>query len=134
MLIPSIGFQGNCDEAINYYKEVLGAEVKTINHFKDAPEDHGMEESLPPNFVMYSEVVLFGTTMVMADGMKRPMKGEEENFWFTLSFDCPKETTSVFNKLADGGRVIEALAPQFWVSLSGDVVDRFGICWNVSAI
>ena len=125
MLIPAISFRGNCDEAITYYKEVLGAEVKTINYFRDAPPDIGMD--LPPNFVMYSEVLLFGATFVMCDGAEKPL----ESFWLQLMFDTAEEVTSVFNKLADGGKVDEALEPQFFASLSGNVNDRFGVHWNI---
>jgi len=126
MLIPVIGFQGNCDEAITYYKEVLGAEVKMISHFCDAPADSGMD-SLPPNFVMYSEVVIFGTTFVMCDGMEKPL----QSFWMQAMFDSAEEVTAVFNKLADGGEIVEPLAPQFFASLSGSVKDRFGVEWNI---
>ena len=125
--LPSIGFPGNCDEAITYYKEMLGAEVKEIIYFSDAPPDSGMD--LPPNFVAYSEVLLFGTPIMMTDGMETPMSGE--HFWFTLSFDSAEEATSIFNKLAAGGQILEPLAPQFWASLNGSVKDRFGITWNI---
>jgi len=124
MLIPAIGFQGNCDEAIHFYKEIFGAEVKRINYFRDSGVD---ELSLPPNFVMYSEVSMFGTTFVMCDGLEKPL----ESFWMQLMFDTAEEVTSVFNKLADGGEVIDALEPQFWASLNGHVNDRFGVPWNV---
>ncbi|MCL2572064.1 MAG: VOC family protein [Defluviitaleaceae bacterium] len=127
MLKPAVGFQGNCDEAITYYKEVLGAEVKDVSYFRDAPADSGMDVSLPPNFVMYSEVTLYGVTFVMTDGMEKPPEG----FWMQLSFDTVDEVTAVFDKLADGGKVVEALAPQFYAALTGDVVDRFGVQWNV---
>jgi len=126
MLIPAIGFQGNCDEAITYYKEVLGAEVKTISHFRDAPANSGMDD-LPPNFVMYSEVSIFGTTFVMCDGLEKPL----QSFWMQVMFDSAEEVTSVFNKLADVGEIIEPLAPQFWASLNGNVKDSFGVEWNV---
>jgi len=55
MLIPTISFQGNCDEALTFYKEALNATVKDIAYFRDAPPNSGMDESLLPNFVMRSE-------------------------------------------------------------------------------
>ena len=127
MLIPAISFQGNCDDAITYYKETFGAEVKRINYFSEVSEVAGMDMSTPPNFVTYSEVSLFGTTFMMSDGAEKPLEG----FWLQLMFDTAEEVISVFNKLADGGEVIEALAPQFWASLNGNVSDRFGVHWNV---
>ena len=126
MLIPAIGFQGNCDDAITYYKEILGAEIKRINYARDADPDMGMD--LPPNFVMYSEVAIHGTTFMMSDGMEKPL----ESFWMLLTFDTPEEVTAIFNKLAEGGEIVEPLAPQFYASLTGDVRDRFGVLWSVS--
>ena len=128
MLIPAIGFQGNCEEAIHFYKEVLGAEVKTISCFRDAPEDSGMDASTPPNFVLYSEVSIFGVTFMMTDGMEKPLEG----FWMQLAFHTPEEVTSTFNKLADGGTIVEALSAELYGHLMGSVTDRFGVPWNVS--
>jgi len=129
MLIATISFQGNCDEALTFYKEALGAQVKEVAYFRDAPPDSGMDESLPPNFVMHSEVSIFGTQITMTDGGTAPITGDY--FSLMLAFDSGEEVTSVFNKLADGGRVVNALAPQFWATLCGDVQDRFGIHWHI---
>ena len=111
MLIPTIHFQGNCDEAITFYKEILGAEIREIAYAKDAPADVGMD-SLPPNFVMHSEIQLFGTTICMTDGAETA--GGIENFSYMVMFDTADEVTTVFNKLAEGGNVVEPLAPQFF--------------------
>jgi len=129
MLYTSISFQGNCDEALTFYKEALGAEVDEVAYFRDAPPDSGMDESLPPNFVMHSNVLISGTHIIMTDGGAAPIAGDY--FTLMLSLDSAEEVTSIFNKLADGGKVIEELAPQFWATLCGDVQDRFGINWHI---
>jgi len=129
MLITSISFQGNCDEALEFYKKALGADVKDVAYFRDAPEDSGMDESLPPNFVMHSEVMIYGTQITMTDGGTAPIKGDY--FSLMLALDSVEEVTSAFNNLADGGQVIEALGTQFWAALCGDVQDRFGINWHI---
>ena len=127
---PTISFPGNCDEAIAYYKEVLGAEVKTIVYNGSDPADPSMDESLPPNFVTYSEVLLFGTTVMMTDGAEKKMSCD--NFSFTLSLNSEDEVTDIFNKLAEVGEVVEALGAEFSGYLMGCVNDRFGISWTVS--
>ena len=48
-----------------------------------------------------------------------------------LNYDTPEEVRLAFDKLAEGGKVVEALAPQFWSSLYGYVTDRFGVSWQV---
>jgi len=129
MLNTAISFQGNCDEALTFYKETLGAKVKNVAYFRDAPPDSGMDESLPPNFVMHSEVSIFDAQIIMTDGGSSSIAGDY--FSLMLSLDSAEEVTSTFNSLADGGQVIEALAPQFWAALCGDVQDRFGIHWHI---
>jgi len=129
MLTTSISFQGNCDEAIAFYKEALGAEVKNVAYFRDAPPDSGMDASLPPNFVMHSEVLIFGTQITMTDGGTAPITGDYFSLLITL--DSADAVTFAFNKLAQGGQITNALAPQFWAALCGDVQDRFGIHWHI---
>jgi len=129
MLIPCIHFPGNCDEAIAFYKKTLGAEVKEINYFRDRPENSGMDDNLPPNFVMNSDLLIFGSPMMMTDGGEKQLTGD--SFSFCICLDSTEEVTAVFNKLADGGKIVEALAPQFWASLYGMVEDRFGVGWQV---
>ena len=125
----TISFQKDCDKAIAFYKEALGAEVKEIAYFRDAPEDSGMDPSFPPDFVMHSEVLIKGTTVIMTDGGTAPITGDY--FSLMLDFDTAEEVTATYNKLADGGKAIAPLQTQFWAALCGDVQDRFGIHWHI---
>jgi uncharacterized glyoxalase superfamily protein PhnB len=129
MLIPTIHFPDNCDEAIAFYKDVLGAQVKEIAYAKDAPADLDMEDC-PPNFVMYSELVINGGTISMTDGGEAALASD--SYSFMISYDTEEETNTIFNKLADGGNVTDPLAPQFWAPLYGFVRDKFGVGWSVS--
>jgi len=131
MIYPCISFQGNCNDAIAFYKEVLGAQVKSISHFKDTPADDAwaMSVSLPPDFVADSEVIIDGQSVMMTDGgQSRPTA---EYFSFCLTKDTAEEVKAIFNKLAETGKVSEPLAPVSWASLYGVVEDKFGITWMV---
>jgi len=128
MLTPCIHFQGNCDEAIRFYKDALSAEVKAINYAKDAPPDSGMD-SLPPNFVMHSEVIICGTNFSLTDGSETPLT--DTHISFLLTFDTADEVKMVFEKLEIGGKIVEPLTPVFWSELYGYVIDRFGVNWQV---
>ena len=129
MIIPCIHFNGNCDEAISFYKKALGAEVRGINYAKDAPPDSGMDE-LPPDFVMHSEVIICGMNFSLTDGAEKPIAGE--HFSFLINYDTAEEVTAVFEKLVARGSVVEPLAPVFWSPLYGFVIDRFGVYWQVT--
>ena len=128
-LFVSLSFSGNCQEAINYYQVTLGAKVHRLHFLSEAPEDFETDEAMPSKYVSYSEVTLFGTTLVMSDGAQRKMG--DENFWFSLFFDTEAEVREAFNLLAADGQVIQPLTQQFWASLDGSLIDRFGIHWNL---
>ena len=128
MITPCIHFNGNCDEAIKFYKEALGAEVKAIFYAKDAPPNSGTD-SLPPNFVMHSEVLICGMNFSLTDGSEKSITGEHISFLIT--YDAKEEVKAVFDKLEVGGRVVEPLASVFWSELYGYVIDRFGVNWQV---
>ena len=130
MFLPTIHFSGNCDEAISFYKELLGAEVKDIAYFKDAPKDSNMESlSLPPNFVMHSVISIHGSLVSMTDGAETKPTGN--NFTFFITEDTVDKVTALYNKLLEGGKEIEALAPVFWAPMYGIVEDKFGVNWQV---
>jgi len=130
MFLTTIHFPGNCDEAISFYKEALGAEVKDIAYFKDAPKTPDMDAlSLPPNFVMHSIILIHGSVVSMTDGVETKPTGD--NFSFFITADTAEEVTALYNKLLEGGKEVEPLAPVFWASLYGVVEDQFGINWQV---
>ena len=128
MLQTMIHFPGNCNEAISFYKEVLGAEVKVINYFKDAPADSGME-GLADDFVMHSEVKILDSILVMTDGAEKRPNGD--NFCFMIIKETENEVSELFNKLAEGGNIIVPLGPQFWAPTYGMVEDKYGVTWQI---
>jgi len=125
MLIPTIHFAGNCHEVIEFYKQTINAEVQTIAYAKDAPPEISAE--MPPNFIMHSEIKIFGTIVALTDGCEKPPT--ENNHTFTVMFDTADEVTSAFNSLVEGGNVIEPLSQQFWADMTGMLTDRYGVNW-----
>ncbi|MCL2055500.1 MAG: VOC family protein, partial [Oscillospiraceae bacterium] len=92
--------------------------------------DAGMGE-VPPNFVMHSEIELFGTVCAFSDGVETPVSSEHH--CFTIVLDTDEEVKKVWDKLIDGGTIVDRLEPQFWTSLYGYVKDKFGVNWSVNA-
>jgi PhnB protein len=127
MLIPTIHFAGNCSEVIEFYKQTVGAEVQEIAYAKDAPAEFSAE--MPPNFVMHSEIKIFGTIVALTDGCEKPPSAD--NHTFTVMLDTADEVTDIFNRLSEGGKIIEPLSQQFWADLTGMLTDRYGVNWNI---
>jgi PhnB protein len=129
---PYLFFDGRCEEAVEFYRRVLGAEVMTLMRFKDSPEPH--EHSMVPpgaeNKVMHMSFRIGDTTVMASDGR---CLGQPNFQGFSLSLTVPDdaEAERLFASLADGGQVQMALTKTFFSSRFGMVADRFGVSWMI---
>jgi len=128
MFMTCIHFNGEANEAIEFYKTTLDATVKEINYAKDAPKNTGLD-TLPPMFVMHSEVMICGAAFSITDGGTE--NGIGENISFLIMYETESEVQTIFDKLADGGQITQPLQSVFWSPLYGEVKDRFGVTWQV---
>jgi PhnB protein len=130
---PYLFFNGHCDEAVEFYKKSLGAEVTMLMRFKDSPEPHqpGMVPSGAENNVMHASFRIGDTTVMASDGCST---GQTNFQGITLSLAVANEAEAErrFAALADGGKVQMPLAKTFWSPRFGMVTDRFGVAWMVS--
>jgi len=129
---PYLFFDGRCEEAIEFYRKVLGAEVTMLMRYKESPEPPppGMVPPGSENKVMHSNLRI-GETMVMAsDGN---CQGKPSFQGFSLSVTAPNEAEAerMFAALADGGQVQMPLAKTFFSPRFGMVADRFGVSWMI---
>jgi PhnB protein len=129
---PYLYFDGRCEEAIEFYRSTLGAEVAMLMRFKDSPEPRppGM---LPPgaeNKVMHSSFKIGDTTLLASDGR---CGGKPKFEGITLSLTVPDEAEAErrFAALAKGGQVQQPLVKTFFSPSFGMVADRFGVSWMV---
>jgi len=129
---PYLFYNGRCEEAIEFYKSALGAEVQMIMRNSDspAPPPEGM---LPPGSehkIMHASILIKGALIMMSDGM---CDGKTEFKGFSISLDCDEqaEARKFFDALAAGGQVNMPLGQTFWAPLFGMVVDKFGVHWMV---
>ena len=125
-------FDGRCEEAIEFYKKALGAQVEFMMRNSESPEPPP-EGMLPPGSehkIMHASLHIGGALVMMSDGM---CSGEASFKGFSLSLDCPDEDVAreAFAALADGGQVTMPLGKTFWAPLFGMVNDRFGVGWMV---
>jgi PhnB protein len=130
-LQPYLFFDGRCQEAIEFYKEKLGAKVEMLMHFKDAPPE-GQQNMAPgtENKVMHATLRIGDTTIFASDG---ECKGKPSFEGFSLSITAANEAEAdrVFEALADGGQVRLPLAKTFFSPRFGMLADRFGVGWMV---
>ncbi len=130
---PYLFFNGRCEEAVEFYRKALGAEVETTMRFKDSPEPH-QPGTIPPGFenkIMHTSFRIGQTTVMASDGCS----AEGPSFQgFSLSLSVPSESEAerAFAALAEAGQVRMPLTKTFWSPRFGMVADRFGIGWMIA--
>jgi len=127
---PYLIFNGRCDEALEFYRTALGAEVKALMRFKEAPEPN-MCGPQSAEKVMHSEFRIGGTTVMASDGMEYSGQPKFDGFSLALSAANDAEAARLFAALSDGGQVQMPLGKTFFASSFGMVSDRFGVGWMV---
>ena len=127
---PYLFFEGRCEEAIEFYRGALGAEVTALMRFKDNPDPQNACAPVDSDKVMHASFRVGETTVMASDGMA----GGNPTFQgFSLSVSAPDETAAerMFNVLADGGQVQMPLSQTFFSPRFGMVADRFGVSWMI---
>ena len=130
---PYLFFNGRCEEAIEFYRKALGAELEMMMRFNESPEPMP-PGSVPPgseNKVMHAALRIGGAVLMASDGMAA---GATDFKGFSLSIDAPDAAgvDRMFNALAEGGSVTMPPGKTFWSPRFGMVTDRFGVGWMVS--
>jgi PhnB protein len=129
---PYLFFDGRCEEAIEFYRRSLRAEVTMLMRFKDSPEPQppGMIPPGSENKIMHASMRIGETTVNASDGECR---GKPSFEGFALSLDAANEAEAdkLFAALSEGGQVKLPLTKTFFSPRFGMVADRFGITWMV---
>jgi PhnB protein len=132
MLVQAyLDFNGRCEEALNFYKKAVGAEVTMLMRFKESP-DQSMCAPGSGEKVMHSALRVGDTVLMATDGHNQ---GKPNFSGISLSITAKdgKEAEKVFNALSDGGQVMLPLQKTFFASHFGMASDKFGVSWMVIA-
>ena len=126
---PYLNFNGRCEEAIEFYRRAVGAEVMMLSRFKDSP-DQSMISPGSENKVMHANLHIGDSTVLASDG--RCEKGQTfQGFSLSLTVPTEAEAEKRFAALADGGQVQMPLTKTFFSPRFGMLNDRFGVAWMV---
>ena len=130
-----LNFQGNTEEAFEFYKSVIGGEFHGgIMRFSDTP----MADQLPEedrSKVMHVALILGGGTMIMGTDALESM-GQTVNFgnnsYICLGPQSIEEGEKLFNGLSEGGVIEQAFEKMFWGDYFGSFADKYGVQWMVN--
>jgi PhnB protein len=126
---PYLFFDGRCEEALDFYKKAIGAQVETLMRWKDNPDQNG---SSPQNAdkVMHASVKVGDVSVLASDG-RCEGKPDFKGFALTISTKTEAEADKVFGALSAGGQVQMPLSKTFFAPKFGMCADKFGVGWMV---
>ncbi len=131
-------FDGNCEEAFEFYKSVFGGEFPYVGRYKDMPpsEEGGKNFSEKEgNRIMHMSLPIGKETMLMGSdtgGEWASSFKQGNNFSISVNAESREEADKVFNGLSKGGQVTMPMDKTFWGDYFGMWTDKFGINWMVS--
>lgn len=133
---PYINFNGNCEEAFNFYRSVFGGEFPYVGRYKDMPPSErshatGMdgEKIMHMSLPISKETTLMGSD-IGGDWAKDTIVGN--NIQLSINAETEDDARKLFEGLSVGGRVNMPLEKTFWGALFGMFTDKFGINWMVN--
>ena len=123
-------FNGRCEEALEFYKRTLGAQVEAMMRNAESPEPPPPGMKAPPEKILHSSLRIGDTVLLASDGMS---EGQTDFRGVSLSITAKdqEDAKRIFKALAEGGQVQLPLGPTFWSPCFGMVSDKFGLGWMV---
>jgi PhnB protein len=130
---PHINFNGNAEEAFNFYKSVFGGEFAKIMRFKDLASAEFPVAENEANKIMHIALPI-GKNILMANDVPEILGSVNENenrSKISISAESREEADKLFNGLSAGGTIEMPISDSPWGSYFGMFRDKYGIEWMV---
>lgn len=123
-------FNGNCEEAFNFYAKVLGGKVGNLSTFADAPREMNVPEHWRKK-VMHIRLEAEGQVLMASDVMPNLFQ-QPQGFRVNINMKDPARGKRIFDELSAGGKVMMPFAATFWSPGFGMFDDKFGTPWMIN--
>ena len=127
---PYLNFNGNCEEAFNFYAKVLNGKIEAMMTHAGTPAEQSVSEEWKKK-IMHARMRIGDRVLMASDAppqYQSPMKG----FAVSITITDLAEAERVFKALSEGGQVSMAFAETFWAKGFAMFKDRFGTPWMVN--
>ena len=122
---PYISFAGNCEEAINFYKDVLGGAVLYMGRYGDSPMSQpGLEQK-----ILHTTLKIGDTHIMACDSMSDQKTTQGDNISLAIGSSDVGSAEKMFERMSEGGTVVMPMQETFWAERFGMLKDKFGINW-----
>jgi len=127
---PYLTFGGNCEEAMNYYKDILNGEFVVLMRYSDTQSPTSGDTEIG-NKIMHVTLKFSDCILKASDRMDMIVK-KGNAYHLSVSIDDEEKAYTIFKNLANDGRVEMPFDAVFWGGKFGSLVDKFGIQWMIS--
>ena len=133
---PYLTFNGNCEEAFNFYKSVFGGEFSALMRFKDAPAEELEKigcaaDGEKAEKIIFVSLPLGKNTVLMGGDSPGEPVAAGANFSIAVGAESKAEADKLFNALAAGGKILSPIAEDVWGAYFGMLSDKFGVGWMI---
>lgn len=129
-LNPYVSYDGNAEEAMNFYKSVFGGEFDAVMRWGDNPQCEGFSDA-DKNKIMHVALTVGDSVIMASDALGLP--GQEykggNNFCIGITPDSREDADRLFAGLSEGGSAEMPMQDMFWGGYFGSLVDKFGVRW-----
>jgi PhnB protein len=130
---PYINFNGNAEEAFNFYKSVFGGEFASIVRFKDLESSEFPVPENEADKIMRIVLPIGGSTLIANDvpAAMGPVSENENRSKIAVFAETKEEADKIFAGLSEGGAVEMPMAESPWGTYYAGFRDKYGIEWAV---
>ncbi|GAB4144821.1 MAG: VOC family protein [Patescibacteria group bacterium] len=127
---PYLTFNGNCVEAMNFYHQALGGELRIQKVNETPARDQMSAES--QDKVMHASLSIDGNYFLMATDLTPPNIVQGNMIALCVNCETREEIETVFAKLSVGAQQTHPLKDEFWGDTYGEVIDKYGYRWMLN--
>lgn len=128
-LTPYLYFEGNAEEALNFYQGIFGGEKSDVMRFGDAQETTADEFK---DKIIHARLQHPAFTIYFSDTHEKHKLKKGDHVSLTLEFETEEAIDKVYQSLSEGGSVYMELQKTFWNAKYAKVTDKFGVCWDLN--
>lgn len=129
---PYLFFEGRCEEAIEFYRKAVGAEVVMMMRFNQSPDPTMCSAAVSGEKVMHATIRIGETTLMASDG-RCGGNASFKGFALSIAAADEAEVGRLFAALGEGGQAVMPPMKTFYAKSFGMVTDKFGVMWMLIA-
>ena len=132
-IIPYLVFNGECKDALNYYKRIFDGEISYLQTYGEMPPQDDMQ--VPEDYkdkILHGEIKFGDNSLYFSDAIPIMKVKSGSNLSLTVSCESENEIITIYDKFYDTSKVEMPLQDTFWNAKFATLVDKYGYKWSLN--